>query len=101
TPLPMAPRERRPGPGAPTELIGGGPPMPPAEPPPRRELWPWLVVLLVLVLAGIAAGWYATRDKSNATPGAQTRLTTVAAAPAKPKQRPKTTPTVEQVAVPD
>jgi eukaryotic-like serine/threonine-protein kinase len=80
-----------------------GPPLPPEEPPPDRELWPWLLVLLVLVVAGIAAAWYATRDTGSAKP--QTVQTTVAAAPAQPKAEPKkkpqTTTVVEQVVVPD
>jgi beta-lactam-binding protein with PASTA domain len=40
----------------------GPPPMPPPERPPDREIWPWLLVLLVLVLGGIAAVYFATRD---------------------------------------
>jgi beta-lactam-binding protein with PASTA domain len=76
-----------------------GPPLPPEEPPPARELWPWLIVLLALALAGLAAAWYATRDSGSATP--QTVQTTVAAAPAKPKKQQPATTAVEQVVVPD
>ncbi len=38
------------------------PPGPPMEPPPERDLWPWLLALLLLVLVGIVAGYFATRD---------------------------------------
>ena len=60
------------------------PPGPPVEPPPERELWPWLVVLLVLVLAGIAVVYFATRDDKSqpqATSPASVRPTTVPASP--------------------
>ena len=75
----MATRERPGLSSAPTELIG--PPAPPVEPPPDRELWPWLLVLFVLVIAGLAAVWYATRDSTGAA-GPVTVQTTVAAQPA-------------------
>jgi beta-lactam-binding protein with PASTA domain len=78
----MATRERPGLSSAPTELIG--PPAPPPaepEPPPDRELWPWLLVLSVLVIAGLAAVWYATRDSTGAA-GPVTVQTTVAAQPA-------------------
>lgn len=35
---------------------------PPVGPPPDRDVWPWLLVLLVLVLAGVAAAYFVTRD---------------------------------------
>ncbi len=69
-----------------TELIGPPAP-PPAEPPPGRELWPWLLVLLVLVIAGLAAAWYATRDS-----GTSARPVTVqTTAAARPTPKPTTT----------
>ncbi|HVM17780.1 MAG TPA: PASTA domain-containing protein [Gaiellaceae bacterium] len=34
----------------------------PPPPPPQRELWPWLLALLAVVLAGIAALWLLSRD---------------------------------------
>lgn len=55
------------------------PPGPPFEPPPERELWPWLLVLLVLVLGGIAAVYFATRDDTSTDRQATTQ------AVAKPK----------------
>ena len=45
--------------------LAGPPPGPPVDPPPDRELWPWLLVLLVLVLAGIAVVYFATRDDTS------------------------------------
>ena len=61
----MATRERPDLSSAPTELIGPPAP-PPAEPPPDRELRPWLLVLSVLVIAALAAVWYATRNSAGA-----------------------------------
>jgi len=46
---------------------------PPVEPPPDRELWPWLLVLLVLVLAGIAVVYFATRDNTSTHPQSTTQ----------------------------
>ena len=66
-PLPAA--AEPPPPGAPVE-----------EPPPDRELWPWLVVLLVLVLAALIGAWLASRHNGDSkTTGAPPQ--TVAAAP--------------------
>ena len=56
------------------------PPVPPPEPPPDREIWPWLLVVLVLVLAGIAAVYFATRDdhtRANQVQATQTVVQTV------------------------
>jgi serine/threonine-protein kinase len=89
-------------PAAPTELIG-----PPSEPPPDRELWPWLLVLLILVVAALAAVWYATRDTGGASGQPVTVQTTVAAGPKpKPVQQqtttaPTTTAQPQTVVVPD
>jgi eukaryotic-like serine/threonine-protein kinase len=97
----MAIRQRPAGSGEPTELIE--PPAPPAEPPPDRELWPWLLVLLLLVVAGLAAAWFAMRDSGSA-PAPETVQTTVTAASAKPKaklKKPTPTPSTTTVVVPD
>src|SRR6266536_5487502 len=64
-----------------TELYEPGPPTPgtPVDaPPPERDLWPWLLVLLVLVLAGLATAWFVTHDSKGAR-GQQTTVTTVTA----------------------
>jgi beta-lactam-binding protein with PASTA domain len=57
-------------------------PPPPATPPPGRDLGAWLLTLLVLVLAGVAAAFVLTRDDNNesTTPAATAR----APAPATP-----------------
>jgi len=94
----MSTRERPGLSSAPTELIGPPAP-PPAEPPSDREIWPWLLVLLVLVIAGLAAAWYATRDSNSAT-GPVTVQTTVTAQPAT-TTAPTTTAPPQTVVVPD
>ena len=40
-------------------------PPPPPEPPPRPLLWPWLLLLLALVIGGLVAAWLLTRDNGN------------------------------------
>jgi serine/threonine-protein kinase len=43
-----------------------------AEPPPRRRaIWPWLVALLLVVLAGVA-GWYAYGQVEDSLSGSET-----------------------------
>jgi beta-lactam-binding protein with PASTA domain len=37
-------------------------------PPPDRHLWPWLLLLLALVLGGLALLWYLSRDDDEAKP---------------------------------
>lgn len=67
-----------------TETIEeAGPPGPPVPPPGDRDIWPWLLVLLVLVLGGLAAAWLITRDddkKAQTTAPVTTVVTTVASA---------------------
>lgn len=41
------------------------PPPPPPEPPPRPVLWPWLLLLLALVIGGLVAAWLLTRDNGH------------------------------------
>ena len=41
------------------------PPPPPPEPPPRPLLWPWLLLLLALVIGGLVAAWLLTRDNGH------------------------------------
>src|SRR4051794_40548395 len=86
------------------EAVPAGPPMPPApyeEPPPNREIWPWLLVLLGLVLAGIAAAYFATnhKKKHQAQPATTAVVTTAPAqtvAPLPPSKPPK----IVEIAVP-
>jgi eukaryotic-like serine/threonine-protein kinase len=58
----------------------GGPPLdgpPPEETPPERELWPWLLAFLILVLGGLAAAYVLSRDDSpTAAPATSTETRT-------------------------
>jgi beta-lactam-binding protein with PASTA domain len=55
-------------PGPPPPPVPPGPPAPPyEEPPPSRELWPWLLLFGVLVLAGLAIAWALSRDDKAST----------------------------------
>jgi beta-lactam-binding protein with PASTA domain len=54
-----------------------------------RELWPWMLVLLALVLAGLAAAYFVSRDDGKKTQASTTVVTTVAATPATPTSAPK------------
>jgi eukaryotic-like serine/threonine-protein kinase len=62
-------------------------------PPPDRELWPWLLVLLALVLVGLGAAYFATRDKHKQAP--VRTVTTVAQTVAPLTQRTTPKPAVE------
>jgi beta-lactam-binding protein with PASTA domain len=68
------------------------PPPPLEEPPPERELWPWLLVLIVLVLAAIAAVYFATRDDGKKTGAIAQTQTVIQTATPTTTQRPKTAP---------
>jgi hypothetical protein len=46
------------------EELAPPPPGPPPAPP-RPLIWPWLLLLLVLVLGGLAALWFLTRDDNG------------------------------------
>lgn len=54
------------------ETVVEGPPVveeeeviPPPVPPPRPLLWPWLLLLLALVIGGLLAAWLFTRDNGH------------------------------------
>jgi eukaryotic-like serine/threonine-protein kinase len=51
-------------PGAVVEEEEVAPPPPPG-PPPRPLIWPWLLLLLALVIGGLVAAWLLTRDNGN------------------------------------
>ena len=40
-------------------------PPPPPGPPPRPLIWPWLLLLLALVIGGLVAAWLLTRDDGD------------------------------------
>ena len=56
--------------GPPVAVDDGAPPAtvvqeevaPPPGPPPRPLIWPWLLLLLALVIGGLVAAWLLTRD---------------------------------------
>jgi serine/threonine-protein kinase len=52
-------------PGSVVEEEVAPPPPPPPEPPPRPLLWPWLLLLLALVIGGLVAAWLLTRDNGH------------------------------------
>jgi eukaryotic-like serine/threonine-protein kinase len=72
---------------------------PPLEPAPERELWPWLLLLLVLVIGGIVAAIVLTRDNKhkNVAPATvvtsqpATTVTVSRVAPKTPAKKPPTT----------
>ena len=63
------------------------------DPPPDRDLWPWLVVVVALVFAGIAAAWFATRGENTRT--VTQTVTTVAPLPQRARK-----PAVVEATVP-
>jgi eukaryotic-like serine/threonine-protein kinase len=84
------------------EAPPGPPPLPGApleEPPPNRELWPWLLVLLGLVLAGIAAAYLISRDKNKHTQPTTQATTVAQTVAALPQAKP--TPAVVEATVPN
>src|SRR5690349_21442542 len=73
---PLEPTEAVPPPEwpVPDPTLAGPPPPLPGAPPPTgpppgrwydRELWPWLFVLLVLVIGGILAAYFLTRPSGH------------------------------------
>lgn len=50
---------------------------PPPPPPPDREIWPALLVILLLVLGGLGAWLFLTRDEEEAGPTTQASLRVV------------------------
>jgi beta-lactam-binding protein with PASTA domain len=91
----MPTRRRASDPGEATQVVddptallppAADPPPPDApveDPPPERELWPWLVVLLVLVIAALIGAWLAARQNGGSPHAAPAPVQTVAAAPRK------------------
>lgn len=73
-------RRAEPTPAEATTVVEEGPPAavvdeevappPPPPRPPRPLLWPWLLLLLALVIGGLVAAWLLTRD--NGDKGAST-----------------------------
>jgi beta-lactam-binding protein with PASTA domain len=73
-------RRAEPTPAEATTVVEEGPPAavveeevappPPPPRPPRPVLWPWLLLLLALVIGGLVAAWLLTRD--NGDKGAST-----------------------------
>ena len=70
------------------------------EPPRRRALWPWLVISLVLVVAGAIGALLAVRANSHDTSARPAPFPTVA--PARRQTQPiRAEPAAEPVTVPD
>jgi beta-lactam-binding protein with PASTA domain len=67
---PPPPATGPPPPGVYDERVVGppGPPGPPFEEPPAvRALWPWLLLLAILVIGGLVIAWALTRDHHHKT----------------------------------
>jgi beta-lactam-binding protein with PASTA domain len=62
-----------------TEVVeeGATPPVGPPVPP-DRDLWPWLLALLLLVLVGLAAAYFISRDDEKQAAPTTTVVSTVA-----------------------
>lgn len=85
-------------PGVPAEPM---PPAPLEEPPPNRELWPWLLVLLVLVVGGILAAVLLSRnDHKSSRPATTQAVTTAPVQTVAPLPKPKPKPAVVEATVP-
>jgi beta-lactam-binding protein with PASTA domain len=76
------------------------PPGAPMESPPDRELWPWLLVLLILVLGGIAAAYFFTRDDTGARSDRITTTVVQASTPQPPATNTRPAPVTARVTVP-
>jgi beta-lactam-binding protein with PASTA domain len=76
------------------------PPGPPMEPPPERDLWPWLLALLLLVLVGVVAVYFATRDDQGTRGKPKSPTTVRATMPPPPATTSRTASAAGRVTVP-
>ena len=51
--------------GLPPDVVVEEEVAPPPAPPPRPLIWPWLLLLLALVIGGLVAAWLLTRDNGK------------------------------------